>query len=102
MSDLNFQNFSSVQNNTQPAPNTVAGAATITPTTLITYVSGTTNVATVTPPVSGQHVLYLVFTNASPGALLTTGNVAVGSTTLAQNVPVTLIYDPARAKYMIA
>lgn len=98
MSDLNFQNFSTVQNNLQPAPNTIASAATITPTTFITYVTGTTQVATITPPVSGQHMLILVFTDNSPGTMLTSGNIsqAIIPTT---NLPTLMFYDPALGKY---
>jgi hypothetical protein len=72
MSDLLFSNFSTVQNKSQQAPNTLAAATTIAPTTLITYVSGTTDVGTVTPPVTGQHMLVLVFTSETPGDLLVT------------------------------
>lgn len=100
-SDLLFQNFSTVQNLTQPKPATIAAAATIAPSTFLTFVSGTTDVATVTPPVTGSHLLVYVPTNAAPGSLLTTGNIAVGSTTLTQNIPVFLVYDPSTAKYYI-
>lgn len=99
MSDLYFQNLSTVQSNQQPKPVTLASAATIAPQTFITFVTGTTSVATVTPPVTGQHMLVLIFTNGSPGDVLTTGNVLVGTTTVAQNTPVVLFYDPIQAKY---
>lgn len=102
MSDLNFQNFSTVQSDNQASrPNTVASAATITPTNFLTLVSGTTDVATVTPPVTGAHMLTLIFTNGSPGDLLTTGNILVGTTTVTQNAPVLLFYDPNQAKYYL-
>ena len=100
--DLLFQNISTVQNNSQPSPNTIASTTVIAPTTFLTYVSGTINVATITPPVTGQHLLMLSFTSATPGTILTTGNVLVGSTTLTQNGLVALVYDPARAKYLLA
>lgn len=99
--DLLFQNFSTVQSNQQPKPATIASAATIGPSTFVTLVSGTTDVATVTPPVTGSHMLCLIFTDAAPGSLLTTGNVLVGTTTVAQNVPILLFYDPNQAKYYI-
>lgn len=101
MSDLLHQNLATVQSNQQPMPATIAGAATIAPTTFITFVSGTTDVATVTPPVTGQHMLVLIPTDEAPGSLLTTGNILVGTTTLAEGVPVFLIYDPIQAKYYI-
>lgn len=101
MSDLLFQNISTVQSNQQQAPVTLASAATIAPQTFLTLVTGTIDVATVTPPVSGQHMLCLVFTNASPGDLLTTGNILVGTTLVAQNAPILLFYDPTQAKYYL-
>jgi hypothetical protein len=101
MPDLDFQAFSTVQNNTQLAPTTIASTTVIAPATFITKVSGTINIATVTPPVTGQHMLCLIFTNASPGQLLTTGNVLVGLTTVTQNAPLFLLYDNAQAKYYI-
>lgn len=97
--DLNFQNISSVQNNLQPQPKTVASTTSIAPTTFLTKVTGTIDVTTITPPVTGSHMLVLVFTDASPGDILTTGNVLVGTTTVTQNKPVLLVYDPSQAKY---
>jgi len=99
--DLNFQKLSTVQNQNQPQPVTLACAATVAPTTFLTFLTGTTNIATVTPPVTGAHMLALVFTTTTPGQLLTTGNVLIGSTTITQKVPVLLIYDPIGAKYYV-
>lgn len=101
MGDSLFQNLSTVQSNQQPNPKTVAAATTIAPETFITFVSGTTDVGTVTPYVTGTHVVCLIFTNATPGDLLTTGNILVGLTTVAQNAPLFLIYDPIQAKYYV-
>lgn len=99
--DLNFQQMSSVQNNLQPTSTRLAAAATIAPTTFITFVSGTTNVATVTPPVTGNHLLALIFTDNSPGDILTTGN-CIGTTNVVKNIPVLLFYDTVAAKYYSA
>ena len=101
MSDALFQNFSTVQSNLQPGPTTVASTTTIVPQSFITLVSGTIDVATITPPVTGQHELVLVFTDASPGDLLTTGNVLVGTTTVVQNVPLVLFYNNVINKYYV-
>lgn len=101
MSDLLHQNIATVQSKQQPSPVTLASAASIAPTTFITLVTGTTDVATVTPPVTGSHMLCLIFTDAAPGSLLTTGNVLIGTTTIAQDVPVLLFYDPAQAAYYV-
>lgn len=101
MSDLLHQNFATVQSNEQPRPVTVASTTSIAPQGFLTLVSGTIDVATVTPPVTGAHMLCLVFTNGSPGDLLTTGNVLVGTTTVTQNAPLLLFYDPNQAKYYV-
>jgi len=98
MSDLLLQNFSTVQSNLQPAPVTIASAATITPNSLITFLTGTTQVATINAPVTGQHMLVLIFTNGSPGAMLTTGNIKAAYQPI-QNIPVVLFYDPVTALY---
>jgi len=98
MSDLNFQEFSTVQNSLQQKPVTLASAATIAPLTFLTFVTGTVQVATITPPVTGCHMLAFVFTNAAPGALLTTGNIHTAYTPIT-NQFFLLIYDPSTGKY---
>lgn len=99
MSDLNHQNFSTVQSNQQPKPATIASAATIAPVTFVTFVSGTTDIATITPPCTGSTMICLIPTNAAPGDLLTTGNIKTALTTLAQNVPLLLVWDPIENKW---
>lgn len=98
MSDLNFQNFSTVQSDKQPLPASMAAAATIAPTTFLTFLSGATQVATITPPVTGSHMLALVFTDANPGAFTGAGNVT-GTKDPAQYECVLLVYSPVTAKY---
>ncbi len=99
MSDNLFQNFSTVQSNQQPSPNTIVTAATIAPVTFLTFVSGTTPaIATITPPVTGQHMLAIVNTDNSPATYLTTGNILTALVPT-PNIPTLFIYDPAQAKY---
>lgn len=98
MSDLNFQDLSTVQSGAQPKPPTIASAATIAPTTKLTFVTGTVQVATITAPVTGYHELTFIFTDGSPGALLTSGNIHSAYTPI-QNQAFTLYYDPSTAKY---
>lgn len=95
-----FQQISTVQSSLQPTSPTIAAAATIAPTTLITFLTGTTQVANITPPVTGSHVLILIFTNASPGATLTTGNIK-NALTPAQNIPVIAVYDLLSNQYWL-
>ena len=99
MSDLNFQQLSTVQDKPMLLPATIASTTTIAPTTFLTFISGTTDIATITPPVTGSVLLAFVWTTTSPGSFLTTGNIAVGSTTLVQNKMNLLCYDPSTAKW---
>lgn len=98
MSDLNHQDFDTVQSSLQPKPVTLASAATIIPTTRLTFVTGTVAVATINPPVSGYHELVLIFTDANPAALATTGNIKTAYTPL-QNKSFSLHYNPIDGKY---
>lgn len=96
--DLIAQNFATNQGSQNVKPNTLASATTIAPSSLITYVTGTLQVGTITPPLEGQHMLVLIFSDAAPGTMLTTGNInnAIVPT---QNLPTLLFYDPLTAKY---
>lgn len=100
MSDLLFQNLSTAQNNKQPLPPTIAAAATIAPTTKATFLTGTTQVATITPPVTGYCELTLIFTDANPGAFLTTGNIKTAYTPI-QNRPIDVCFDPSSNKWWV-
>lgn len=97
--DALFQQLSTVQSDKQPSPKTIAAAATIAPDTFLTRVTGTTAIATITPPISGTHMLVLVFDTTQSGQFLTTGNIQQSTTTATANVPVVLVYDPRTAKY---
>lgn len=95
--DLYTQNFSTVQTEQQPKPVTLAAAATLTPTTKLTFVTGTTQVANITPPDSKAYCeLTLCFTNGAPGAFLTNGTAYPIKTAYQpiQNRPVDLCWDP--------
>lgn len=100
MSDLNFQDISTVHSQLQPKPVTIASAATIAPSTFLSFVSGTVAVATVTPPVSGAHLLVFVFTTTTPTAFTTTGNIKAVATPT-QNIPVFLVFNTVENKYYV-
>lgn len=99
MSDLEHQNLATVQSGLQPKPVTLASATTVAPSTFITFVTGTTAIATITPPVSGSHMLIFVHTDAAPATYVTTGNVLT-AVVPTQNLPTFLFYDPKQAKYI--
>lgn len=100
MSDLNFQDISTVQSDKQQKPVTLASAATVAPTTFLTFITGTVAIANVTPPVSGCHMLAFVFTNANPTPFTGAGNVT-GTYDPQQNVVTFLVYDPITQKYFV-
>ena len=98
MSDLNFQQLSTVQNSSQPQPVTLDSAATIAPLTFVTFITGTVQIATITPPVTGAHLLITIHTDASPTDYLTNGNI-LNAVDPAQNLMNFFVYDPIQAKY---
>lgn len=99
MADIDFQQLSTVQNATMPKPATIASAATIAPTTALTFISGTAAIVNITPPVSGFHILFLwplaAFT------FTTAGNISAVLTAVIGSV-VVLFYNPITQKYMPA
>jgi len=98
--DLNFQQISTVQNELQPEPVTIPAATTIAPSTFLTFVTGNTAVVNITPPVTGCHMLALVFT-ATNGTITggTTQNGVAEDIVPLQNTPVLLVYDPLTKRY---
>lgn len=101
MPDLNFQDLSTVASGQQPKPATIASAATVAPSTFLTFISGTVAIATITPPVTGAHMLVFVFTTTTPTAFTTTGNIKAVATPTT-NLPVVLVYNPIEGKYYAA
>jgi hypothetical protein len=98
MSDLAFQDLSTVQSDKQPNPPTIASAATISPKTFMSTISGTTPVTTIVPPVTGAHMLAFRWTTGTANGFNTGGNIAIAYTTIT-NRPILLFYDPVTALY---
>lgn len=98
MSDLMHQDLQTPQSNMQQSPATLVSAATITPITKLSFVTGTVQVANITPPVSGYCELAFCFTNGAPGAFVTTGNIHTAYTPITNQIFV-LYYDPSTAKW---
>lgn len=95
-----WQDLSSVHSELQPKPVTIASAATIAPTTFLSFITGTTQIATITPRVpNAMQMIALVFATTNTGVFLTTGNIEVTTTTVTHNTPVLLVYDPLTAKW---
>lgn len=98
MSDLNFQDLSTVQNNLQIGFRTIASAATIAPTTFLTLITGTTQLVTITPPVTGAHMLIFYFDGAM-GVFSTAGNILVAADP-GVNIATIMVYNPVTGKYI--
>lgn len=98
--DLSFQNISTVADSLQPKPPTIASAATVVPTTFLSFISGTTAIATVTPPIDGAHLLCFIFTTTTPVAFTTSGNIKAVATPT-QYIPTLLVYNPNDSKYYV-
>ena len=101
MSDVAFQQLSTVQSNLQPQPPTIASNTTISPLTRLTFVTGTAAIQTINPFTTGYHEIILIFTSSTPGAFGITGNIKTAGQPV-QNIPVLLCYDPVSALWWVA
>jgi len=100
--DLTFANIDTAQSNIQPAPVTFTAAATIAPTTFVTFIAGTTALVTITPPVTGQHLLCIIATSTNWLGATTAGNILVASITNGTawaNRANFFVFNPLNAKY---
>ena len=79
-------------------PPTIESAAVIAPEQFLSRVSGTVAISTIVPVTDGAHLICLVFTDSSPAAFLTTGNIG-SAVTPTQNAAIFLMYDPVLGKY---
>ena len=98
MLESDFQNLSTVQGPLQPLPVTITAAATIAPTTFITLLWGNTAVATITPPITGAHMLCIV-PDTTTG--FTTGGNVQGGTTTVDGRAYLFVYEPISARYLL-
>lgn len=94
---LLFQNFSTVQSEQQPAPKSIASAATIAPTGFLTVLTGNTAVVTITPPMSWTHMLAIQF--AGVAGVTAAGNILTATASVAGQAML-LIYNPVTKKYV--
>lgn len=94
---LNFQEFSTVQSNVQPAPKTLASANIIAPTGFLTVLTGNTVVKTITPPMAWTHMIAIQF--AGVAGVDATGNIATLKASVAGEIML-LVYNPNTKKYI--
>lgn len=96
--ELNRFNLGLPQNEQNATPMTIASATTIYPKTLLVFITGTTQIATIVPPMEGTHMLVTVHTNVAPVDYLTNGNI-LNAVDPAQNLMNFFVYDPIQRKY---
>src|SRR5215831_13388231 len=89
--------WAQVSSVSQVAPVTLASAATIAPTTFMTVLTGNTAITTITPPLSGGHMLCLVF--AGVAGVGTGGNISNVKASVAGEAML-LVYNVTTAKYV--
>lgn len=100
--DLNWQNVSPTKNKLQTLTVTQASAAIIRPTSFLTILTGTTAVATIDPPVSGEHLLAIVASATNFGGFTAAGNIILASitnSTVWANRVSLFVYNPVTGKY---
>jgi hypothetical protein len=105
MSTLLHQNFGPAHSPQQPKPPTIASAATVTPITALTFLTGTVQVANIVPEDANSYQrVTLCFTNAAPGAFLTNGTAYPIKTAYQpiQNRPIDLHWDPSSKFWWVA
>lgn len=95
--DAQWQDFSTVQSLGQQKPQTIASAATIAPVSFLTILTGNTAVVTITPPLSGLHVLAIQF--AGVAGVTAAGNILTATASVAGQIML-LVYNPLTAKYI--
>lgn len=97
MSDLLHQNLATVQSNRQPTPpNIGAAVAAIAPVHFLTQTTAGVAITTITPPVSGTHMIGILF--ADVAGVAGGGNIAAVKASSANHVML-LVYNPVTALY---
>jgi hypothetical protein len=97
--EIDALQYYGIGDSVKPIETTLASAATIAPQSQITLVTGTTAVATITPPWPGfAGRLDLIFTDGSPAATVTTGNIAIATTVVSKKA-LSMIYSQINGKW---
>ena len=94
--EVQFQDFSTVQSKLQQAPQTIASANTIAPVSFLTVLTGNVVIKTITPPLTGLHMLAIQF--AGVAGADATGNVTAAFTSVVGQIGL-FVYNPVTAKY---
>lgn len=96
--DLSSYDFALPQSTLQPTPTTLASAATMAPTTLVTLVTGAAAIVNITPPQAGIHMLIFI-SSGGTYTMTAAGNILTAVAASAAGVMTILIYNPVTGKY---
>lgn len=97
ISEVDWQQLSTVQGPAAPKPITVASAATIVPTTFLTVLTGNVAVVNITPPVTHGHMLAVQF--AGIAGVTAAGNIATAKASVAGEI-ILFVFNPVTQKYV--
>lgn len=95
--DIQFQDFSTVQSLQQQKPQTIASANVIAPVSFLTILTGNVVVKTITPPLTGLHMIAIQF--AGVAGVDATGNVLTLTASVAGQIML-LVFNPSTNKYI--
>lgn len=100
--EQNWQNYTPTQSRMNNQPSSFTAAATIAPRNFLSFITGTTALATITPPLPGVHTLAIVAVTTNWAGCVTTGNIILASitngTTWTSKVNL-FVYNPINGKY---
>jgi hypothetical protein len=97
MPDVQYQDFSTVQSLLQQKPQTIASANVIAPVSFMTILTGNVVVKTITPPLTGLHMIAIQF--AGVAGVDATGNVLTLKASVVGEIML-LVFNPSVAKYV--
>jgi hypothetical protein len=97
--EIDALQYYGIGDSVKPIEVVIPAATTIAPSSQITIVTGTTAVATITPPWAGfAGSLDFLFTDASPGATTTAGNIAIATTVVSKKT-LRMTYSQINSKW---
>ena len=95
---ITLSDWAQITPNSQVAPVTLASAATITPTTFLTVLTGNVAIVNIVPPVTNGHMLAIQFAGTA-GVTGATGNILTTTATVAGQI-LLLVYNSNTGKYV--
>lgn len=94
---ITASDWSQISPTNNMAPGALASAASVSPTTFLTVLSGNVAITTIVPPVPHSHMLAFIF--AGTAGVAPGGNIVNTKASIA-NEAMLLVYNPTIAKYI--